>query len=177
MRLVPKRLHPSVCVLTLRKCFFIFLVWDSTLLGARLLALGSDVQLPTLQGQTTLQSGPPSSNNNELTIPTAIQPPKVPRTEAVVTDPALSHDVTQYLHRNQLPLVTAQVQRDKANNVKTLVFSGQVKSLFGKEDAELKARDFIGRNTIMVHSCSPQPCPTVFWTRETYEICFQRSSG
>jgi hypothetical protein len=59
-----------------------------------------------------------------------------------MSDQELSDRVTDYLHRNLLPLVQANVQRD-ANGQRKIVLSGFVASTYGKNDAVAKVNSYL----------------------------------
>ncbi len=61
---------------------------------------------------------------------------------ASMSDQELSDRITGYLHRNQLPLVQANVQRDESGQRK-LVLSGFVASSYGKNDAVSKVMSYV----------------------------------
>ena len=69
---------------------------------------------------------------------------EVPQKRSHLTaDGELSRRASEYLHNHRLPYVNAQVVVDDAGVAKSVALTGQVRTDFGKQDAERKARDFL----------------------------------
>ncbi len=79
-----------------------------------------------------------------------IGPATAPKKRHTAADAALSRKASEYLHQHLLPHVNAQVFTDKAGKPGSVVLSGQVRTAFGKHDAESKVRDALRVSTVAV---------------------------
>ncbi|HTY56413.1 MAG TPA: PA14 domain-containing protein [Candidatus Binataceae bacterium] len=101
---------------------------------------------PVAQGQQQITiPSPPPSGGGAATL--EIQPSGQKRT---VSDDALSRKATAYLHHHRLPYVNAQVFADAYGTVESIVLTGQVRTAFGKQDAEGKARLALGVSDVAI---------------------------
>jgi hypothetical protein len=66
------------------------------------------------------------------------------RSSAPVLSRTLSDDLNDYLHHNHLPHVAALVFTNSAGEPSLVKLSGRVKTDFGKKDAAVKSKDFLG---------------------------------
>ena len=94
-----------------------------------LLASSVRAQLSQYQWQRDLSTAPNRSTQNTVELNPRRQPAE---------DVTLSARATDYLHRHRLPLVAARVFRDVSGAPASVVLSGQVRTEFGKNDAERK---------------------------------------
>jgi hypothetical protein len=67
-------------------------------------------------------------------------------------DAELSRRASEYLHHHRLPYVDAQVQVDDAGIAKSVVLTGQVRTDFGKQDAERKVRASLDDPNVVIRN-------------------------
>lgn len=97
-------------------------------------------------------SSPPESQE-ENPAPVAPASPPHPRAASrSALNERLSSDLSQYLHQNHLPFVDALVFGNAAGRPTSVKLSGQVRTEHGKEDAEIKARDFLNEAGLRIQN-------------------------
>lgn len=94
------------------------------------------------QPQTEVPALKPSSGGK----PVLELPSKEPQLAA---DRELSGKINEQLHRDRLPQVNAQVF-ENADNTKSVVLSGQVRTELSKHEAERKVRDLLEGSTVAI---------------------------
>lgn len=123
-------------------------ICDGRLMAIRL-TLGLLIPLALGQPSPSLAQVPLTQQNRpQIGVPAPAPSPlsggailEVPQRRPLLTASAeLSHKASDYLHHNQLPYVGAQVLIDDAGNPKSVMLTGQVRTEFGKQDAERKVR-------------------------------------
>jgi len=102
---------------------------------------------PITQGQQQMAVPAPQSSGGGGGSTLELRPTEQKRT---LIDDALSRKASDYLHRHRLPYVNAQVFTDEAGAPDSIVLTGRVRTAFGKQDAEGKARDALGVSTIAI---------------------------
>ena len=97
-------------------------------------------------------SSPPESQE-ENPAPVAPASPPHPRAASrSALNEHLSSDLSQYLHQNHLPFVDALVFGNASGHPTSVKLSGQVRTEHGKEDAEIKSRDFINKPGLLIEN-------------------------
>jgi len=103
--------------------------------------------LAQMQPQITVPI-PQSTAKSRSTL--EIGPATAPQKPHTVVDETLSRKATAYLHHHRLPYVNAQVFTDEDGTPDSVVLTGQVRTAFGKQDAETKVRDALRVSTIAI---------------------------
>lgn len=95
-----------------------------------------------------------ASASHEESVASAEVPPPAVAPKAATEAPALNDDVSkqlsQFLHAHHLPYVDAAVFTTSSGVAKSMELSGQVRSAYGKHDAEVKAKDYLGVRRVRI---------------------------
>jgi len=94
-----------------------------------------------------------SASHDESVASAEVPPPAVPpkaATEVPALNDDISKQVSQFLHAHHLPFVDAAVFTTSTGIAKSMELSGQVRSAYGKHDAEVKAKDYLGVRRVRI---------------------------